>query len=185
MNVFNHLDYKVFFKERVKSMPHGGRGQYKKLAEVLNVNSTVISQIFKGTRELSPDQALVASDFLGLDDLEKKYFLQLVLIGRAASHDLKEYLKKECEEIRVKALKVKERIIKHKEVSEKDKGIFYSNWHYSAIRLITSIPDFQQIDEISEHLNLEKKKELCAISESLKDTPLDPNTLTFLMIQLL
>jgi len=158
MNIFEHLDYKEFFKKRVKSMPHNGRGQYKKLSEALNINSTVVSQIFKGTRDLSPDQALLASDFLGLDGLEKKYFLQLVLKSRAGTHKLKKYLESECEEIKQKALNLKERIIKHKEVNDEIKGVFYSNWSYSAIRLLTSIPDYQDLDSISEHLSLPKVK---------------------------
>jgi len=158
MNIFEYLDYKIFLTQRVKSMPHNGRGQYKKLAAALNVNSTVISQIFKGSRDLSPDQALVTSDFLGLDALEKKYFLQLVLLSRAATHELKKYLERECLEIRQKALKLKERIIKHKEVSEEKKGVFYSNWSYSATRLLTSIPSYQSLDSISEHLGLPKVK---------------------------
>src|SRR5690349_11426142 len=96
MTIFTYSDYKLFIRERVQLMPHRGRGQFRQMALHLDVNSTVISQIFKGSRHLSPEQGLKIAQYLGLADLETRYFLNLIYKERAGTQDLKNhYLREE------------------------------------------------------------------------------------------
>ena len=83
---------KLFLREKIKHFPRGGRGQLKKLSEHLNVNSVVISQIFKGDRELTSEQGFEVSDFLALSSIEHEYFLLLIQYGRSGTHRYKKHL---------------------------------------------------------------------------------------------
>jgi uncharacterized protein (TIGR02147 family) len=156
MSIFNYSNYKVFVRERVHQMPHRGRGQFRQMALHLNVNSTVISQIFKGERQLSPEQGLRISQFLGLSELENKYFLNLILKERAGTQDLKDYYLKEEAKLLTEAKNIKSRIIEHKEISDEHKALFYSNWYYSGLRMLSAIPGNHTIDEMADYFKLNR-----------------------------
>ena len=78
MEIFDTENYKKFVKNRIKSMPNNGRGQYKAISQALGIHTTMVSQIFNGSKDLNPDQAYELCDFLGLVGLEVDYFLALV-----------------------------------------------------------------------------------------------------------
>jgi plasmid maintenance system antidote protein VapI len=99
MDLFNQEDYKLFVRGKVRAMASRGRGQYKKMAESLCVHPTLISQIFKGPRHLTPEQAAEVVAFLGLGEQEAEYFLTLVELNRAGSQRLKALLEKRRERI--------------------------------------------------------------------------------------
>lgn len=154
MSIFNYTEYKQFVRERVKQMPHRGRGQFRLMALELEVNSTVISQIFKGARELSAEQGIRLAHFLGLSELETKYFISLILLSRAGTQELKSYYAQEAQNIKQQAKTIKSRILEHQEITEQHKALFYSNWYYSGIRILSSLPQYNTTDEIAERLHL-------------------------------
>lgn len=156
MSVFNYTDYKAFVRERVHQMPHRGRGQFQLMARCLDVNSTVISQIFKGLRHLNPEQGLKLADFLGLSELETKYFINLILKERAGTQDLKKYFLKEEAKLKAEAQNIKTRIIAHAEITDEHKALFYSNWYYSGIRMLTALPEYNTVDQIAEYFDLSR-----------------------------
>lgn len=53
-----------------------------------------------------------------------------------------------------KATSLTSRIKFERELDEKNQALFYSNWYFSAVRLLTSIPKFQNRDSIAEALGL-------------------------------
>ncbi|MBL7542612.1 MAG: hypothetical protein JNL11_02295 [Bdellovibrionaceae bacterium] len=57
MNLFETLDYKSWVNERIQTLPKGGRGQYKQMSDHMGVNPTIVTQVFNGDRELTPEQA--------------------------------------------------------------------------------------------------------------------------------
>lgn len=72
MEIFDFTDYKKFIVSLLKLGPKKGRGSLKKMAEHLQVNSVVMSQIFKGDRNLNLEQAWELSEYFGFSELEKK-----------------------------------------------------------------------------------------------------------------
>ncbi len=146
--VFKYSNYKLYIKDFILQMPHRGRGLYRKIAELLGINSTAVSQIFNGTRDLTPEQGLKIANFLGLADLEIKYFVNMILKERAGSFELKNYYLKEELKLLQDSQTIKSRI------SENDKARFYSDWSYSAIRMASAIPKFHSVDPILEHFGL-------------------------------
>jgi uncharacterized protein (TIGR02147 family) len=154
MSVFQHTDYKESVLAILDSMPKKGYGQFRKIAQHLNINSVIVSQIFKGDRDLTEEQAFDLADYFGFTDLETKYFLLMVQVQRAGTQRLKQHLKKEMSEIKEKAQDLKNRVSREKILTDEAKSIFYSHWYYSGIRLLTSIPSFDNADSIAEKLKL-------------------------------
>jgi uncharacterized protein (TIGR02147 family) len=154
MSVYDFDEYKPLILGILKKMPQEGYGQFRKMAAHLQVNSVIISQIFKGNRELSPEQALDLSQYFGFSEMETEYFVLLVQKERAANHRLKSHLQTRIAKIREQSKDLKSRLPQDQQLSDEAKAIFYSNWYYSGIRLLSSIPGFQNVDSIAEHFGL-------------------------------
>ena len=138
IKLYDYTDYKDYINDWIQSLSKS-RGKYLELAGELGIHTTLISQIFKGERDLNQEQAYQLTEYLGFNDLEKEYFIDLVNYARAGSYKLEEHLLKKIKKLQSELSNIKSRI-KHKKVlSEEDKALFYSNWFYSAIRLSTSV----------------------------------------------
>lgn len=158
MQIFEFSDYKKYVKKRIESMPKRGRGQFRKLSEHLNVGSTVISQIFSGSRELTPEQAVQVCQYFALAELETRYFVHLVQKERAATVSFKKYLQLEIDKILEEARTIKARIPAFEEISEEAKARYYSDWTYATVRLLTALPGRDNLDAIAEYLQIPREK---------------------------
>lgn len=152
-------DYKAWIKSWIQEQPRSGYGQYRKLAESMGVRPVIVSQIFNGDRDLSPEQAVKVTQFCGFNKSERNFFLILVSKGRAGSRALQQVYEEQENELRNQAKTLKNRI-NHEEMSEELKTTFYSQWYFSAIRLASSIPEMKDLSRLSKELNL--KEELVA-----------------------
>jgi uncharacterized protein (TIGR02147 family) len=88
---------------------------------------------------------------------ETEYFVNLVLYARAGSKSLREHFLKIIKKQQEKSTNVMERGKFDRVLDEKSQAQFYSHWYYSGIRLLTSIPDFQNADRIANFLGLPNK----------------------------
>ncbi len=158
MNLFEFEDYKVWVNARIQSLPKSGRGQYKRIAEHLSVNATIVTQVFNGDRELTPEQAVLLADYFALSKIETRFLLLLVNFSRAGSHLYKKNLKEEILEVREQAREIKNRVQQDQVLTDEAKSILYSNWYYLAIWSLTAIPEFQNLEAIIERLKINKKK---------------------------
>lgn len=158
MEIYKYDDYKKFARERIAAMPSGGRGQFRKIAQRLAMHTSLVSQVFNGDRHLSLEQACEFTDFWGLNPLESEMFLALVQRERAGSRKLKTMLDAQIAEIRTKAQTVTHRVPRRARLSESAQAIFYSNWYYSGLRLLTSIPGLHSVDALAARTGLARKK---------------------------
>jgi uncharacterized protein (TIGR02147 family) len=157
MKVFDYSNYKKYVVDLVASMPKKGRGQYSKIALQLKINTVVVSQIFSGTRDLTLEQAYMLTQFFGMNELEKEYFLNLVQKEKASHHELKKHFEQKLKEIKSKSQDLKE-IIESQELDDEAKFQFYSQWYYSAIRLSTLLPGHNSAEAIAQKLKLPLKR---------------------------
>jgi uncharacterized protein (TIGR02147 family) len=155
MTLYEYTDYKTYVNDWIEAQPSNGHGQLRQMSLYLQINSVVMSQVFRGDRDLTPEQALELVYFFGLTDLERDYFLLLVQKARAGSEKLKKVLQSQLEKIADSALSLKNRI-KHQKFGEEEKALFYSHWYYSAVRLTTSIPHINNVSSLAEYLNLDR-----------------------------
>lgn len=154
MNITDYLEYKPFLKEKIASFPKRGHGISRKLAEHLAVNSVVISQILAGSKHFTPEQALKVADFFFLTEMEKEYLLLLVQKERAGTDDLKKFVLVKIKKLQEESKTMKGRHTSDRELDETQKAQFYSNWYYSGVRLLATIPGKNTPDKIAEHFQL-------------------------------
>lgn len=150
-HLFTHNDYKNVVNLNAE------RGIYAKLAQHLNVHTTLISHIFKGDKHLSLEQAALVADFFGYNDLETEYFMALVQKEKAGNVSYRSYAQKQVEQLKEKSKKLSERIPIKAKLTEQDKAIFYSQWYYSGLRLLASIPTFANEEKIKKYFDLPAK----------------------------
>lgn len=162
--LFEFSDYRLYLKERLNELAETTRGVKSRLAESIQCRPGFISQILSGSMSMSPDQAALTSEFLGHTDEEAEFFLLLIMADRASAPALKSRLKKQILERRSRFLDLKERLKVEQKVSKEDEAIFYSSWHFLAILTLTTIPEFQTKEALSQKLGLGLRQ----VSESLE-----------------
>lgn len=155
--IFEFKDYRTFIHARFKEMPKRGHGQAFKLSQFLGVHSTLISQVLKGTKTFTLEQASQMTDFLGLNELETDYFLLLVQLDRAGNESLRNNLRRQLKAVSERAEKLTNRLKSQKQVSEEMRSTFYSDWTYSAVRLLTDVDNCQSIEGLSQRLGISTK----------------------------
>lgn len=152
--IYDYIDYKKFTLDFLENLPGRGRGQFARFAEVAQTHKATISQVFRGEKHLSSEQAIRIAKFLGLRPAQINYFVLLVDYGRAGSEDLRILYRERIQNERAHHRELAARLPKDRELTGEERAIFYSNWMYSAIRVLSSIPGYQTRDQIARHLNL-------------------------------
>lgn len=158
MKVFNFSDYKKFVLAEIKSRPHGGHGEFRKIAKALNVHSTMVTHVFKASLQLSIEQSLALAEYLGLNGLETEYFLALVHFARAGDERTRAHFKSRLKRLKEKSMSVGARLESKNTLDEGDQAFFYSSWIYAAIRLLSAVPAYQSRDMIAETLELPRAR---------------------------
>lgn len=158
MTIFDFDDYQNFLNERLKSLPKAGRGEKSRMARLLGISSVAMGHIFNGQNSMDLDQAHTLAQDFGMSDVEEEYFFMLVNIERAKGVKLKKHLQGKLEEIRNKAKNLKKRVGKHDEVPNEALSVYYSDWLYGAIRLITTIEELRSLEEIANYLEVTRAR---------------------------
>lgn len=164
MSIFEHDNYRIFLKNRLKNLPKSGRGLKAKLAEYLNINSTLISQIFSGNKDFTIEQAKKVTEFFGFQKLESDYFIHLVQIERAGTEDLKKYFIEKRDLLKKESLKLSKRLNIDKGLTDLERSIFYSSKFFSSVHLYTSLGKGRSLDEIMKRFNLSKIRAMEIVS---------------------
>ncbi len=165
MGIFEFNDYRLFLEQRLRNHQKKSHGVKSMLADFLDVNPTLVSQVLSGEKDLTLEQAKKVTDFLGLHKLEVDYFILLVQIERAGNNDLKSYFKEKKETLKKESLKLAKRLNQDKGLSDLERSIFYSSKVYSAIHLYTSVgPYGKNLDDIMKRFRLSKRRAMEIVS---------------------
>jgi len=168
LSLFEFIDYREFIKKRFQEMPKKGYGQAHKLSVFLGVHTTLVSQILKGIKTFTLEQASEVCSFFGFSELESDYFLLLVQLDRAGSELLRTNLKRQVETSRKKSLELVQRLKPAQKLSEEMRAIFYSDWTYSAVRQLSALEGIHNLDSISDYFGISKKQTKSIIDMLLK-----------------
>jgi uncharacterized protein (TIGR02147 family) len=152
--LYEFKDYRDFLKARLKEMPRSGYGQAIRIAEKLGVHTTLISQVMKGHKSFTLEQAAAVCEFFALDERETRYFLLLVQIDRAGTDALRKLFEDQLRDLREQATDLGNRLQSKRQLTDPEQAIFYSDWIYSAVRQMIAIRGFETIESISESLEL-------------------------------
>ena len=169
---FDFSDCRAFLKAYLKSLPKGGHGEARRIAEYLHVSSTFISQVLSGDRHLTPEHAQALAEYFGLAEIESDYLFYLVQLDRAGSEKLKAYLSTKLRKIKSRSLELADRVKPERRFSTEEKSVFYSSTLYSAIHLYTSTsPQGRTLDDIADRFGISHTKAV-EIIRFLKDAKL-------------
>ena len=155
--IYYFEDYKNYLNERIQSLPKEGRGEFLRISKYLNVHTSLISQVLRGNKEFSPEQAIKVADYFGLSVSEKNYFILLISLSRAGTEDLRSYYLSLIEKMKMEYFSVKERVPKAVRLNDTQMAQYYSDWRFMAVWLSTSLENINTIDDIAEKLNISKK----------------------------
>ncbi len=183
MQIYQQSDYRKFVKEVLAAKPAKGRGELQKLSRHAGIHSSVLSQVFRGQRDLTSEQAVAVAQYLELSEPESQYFLLLTQIARAGTEPLRKLYRKQLEALRLAQTKVSHRARESRALTSAEKAEFYSNWFYSAIRVLSAIPRYRAKEALRKKLGLSPEKFRVALNFLLehhlceeKDGQLFPGT---------
>lgn len=153
MSVFEYEDYKSYLSNYIKKS--GKRGLISEMSRAISCTHSYLSQVLNGNSELTPDQAMAATDFLNLNTDESDYFFLLVLFSRSATQKLKLNLKSKLENIKngqLKTSKVLTKLDNKLNLAQRDR--YYSDANMASVHTLTASSKFQSAELISKRLNL-------------------------------
>jgi uncharacterized protein (TIGR02147 family) len=148
-----------------------------KIAKALRISTTLVSQILKSEKSLSPEHTADLSGHMRLNEAETDYLFLLVELDRAGTDRLRARLRKKIADAQAKSRKLIERVKTDKELSSEAKSVYYSSWLYTGVRNLTAIEEFQTAESLSERLQIKiavvnriieflLKHELCVLDQS-------------------
>lgn len=155
-SIYEFEDYKPYLKHIEQIRSHIQRGFRSRLAEEVGCQNAFVSQVLNTGAHFSLEQALKISKFLRLAEEETKYFLWIVEHARAATRELKAHFKNLLNESREKNLNISTRVRAEVALTSEDQSTYYSQWYFSAIHVLVTIPKFQNLQMIGEALGLSK-----------------------------
>lgn len=135
-------------------MANQGRGQFQSIAQHLSVHTTLISHVFSGDKDLNLEQGFALCDYFGFTELEREYFLALLGRDRAGTAKLKKYFEDKIERFKKQSQNLTHRLVNRSVLKIEDQALFYSEWYFSAVRLLISIEHDQDPSSLSEKLGI-------------------------------
>lgn len=153
-SIYSFSNYKDFLRNWMETRPQKGHGELRRMALHLKIHPTRMSQIFSGSQHLSMEQACALGAYLALGPSEVEFFLLLLQRERAGTQDLRHVLDRQLEKARNRVKKDPGKSVGLETVplEEAEKAIFYSSWLYSAVQLLTHIPESRTPEAIADRL---------------------------------
>lgn len=158
IRVFDFSNYREYLAKRLKERPNKGYGQMSELSRSIGVHTTLVSQILKGHKDLTTDQAILTCEFFGLNHLEAEYFVLLVNHDRAGNPSAKRFYKTKIQKLKDQSQNISERVTADIKLNKEQQAVFYSHWAYSAVRQSVAIPHIHTIEDIAKYLDLSIEK---------------------------
>lgn len=157
IDVFEFKDYKKYTTRKIDSEFKDVRGVKLQLATHIGCQPSYVSQVLNGNPHFTLEQTYALSDFFGHNKLEANYFFLLVQYARSGTQGLQTFFLDQIKEQQTVKFNLKQRFVETEEVPQEAHHKYYSAWYYAAIHVILSIPEFSNLNKISERLHLPLK----------------------------
>lgn len=154
VSVFDFQDYREFIKAWINSHGVEKRGLKSELALVMGVSSSLMSQVLKGDKDLSPEQAAEAAGHFAFSELESDYWFAMIEKDRAGTVKLRQRSERKMRQLHEQAKILSRRIRKDVVLSEEIKAIYYSTWIYSGLRNLSSLPEMKEVNDLAKRLKI-------------------------------
>lgn len=157
-SVYEFDNYRKFLAKKIGEMPNKGYGQLSQLARQISVHTSLISQILKGHKELTTDQAALVTEYFQMNESETEYFVQLVHLQRAGNQASRKIYSMRLQKLKEKTEKISNRVKVTAKLSAEVRAVFYSDWTYTAVRQTVAILHNPDAHSIGSYLGLPPKK---------------------------
>lgn len=155
LSIFDFTSYREYLHAWIQFQGDRSHGIQGKFAAHLGISSSLVSQILKGIKTLTPDQGSDLVDYLGLSEFEADYFHLLLDWDRAGHIRYKEKLRKKISAAQQRAKNLGQRVPRHAELTDEQKAIYYSSWLYTGVRNLTAVPGFSNVEALSQRLGVD------------------------------
>lgn len=149
------MDYRSYLKAMIRSETTK-RGFQGALAKSAGCHASYFSQALSGKVDLTLEQASKIAAFCSLGDLEASYFVNLVLLERSGTQQLRVMTEARLSELREKRFQISGRTLGSEKLTEHH-AFYFSSWVWAAIYSISSIKKGQTFEEIKSRLKLSPK----------------------------
>lgn len=157
MKIFDSKTFWEFLGAYLRALPNRGHGELRKISAASGIHTTTLSQAIKGNRPFSLEQIEKICDYLGLSELETKFALAMHQHERAGTERLRKIFASELESLKEKSTDLSHVLNKEKLLTDSEKAVFYSNWYYTAIAVLSSIEGNRDVAALSSRLHLSKR----------------------------
>ena len=155
-SIFLANDYRKYLKLWVESQIES-RGLLTRISRAIGCQNSYLTRVLADEVHFTPDQAYQLTLFLKLTNAETQFFLKLVDFDRAGTPALRARLKTELDLMRAEQENLAKRYA-GSELNDLEKVMtYYSAWYWSAIHILTDIPEYQNPERIAGRLKLEEK----------------------------
>jgi len=155
--VYEFKGYKAYL-QHISGGKETRRGLKAKFAEVTGCQPTYISQVLNGKAHLSQEQAERLSRYLQHTPDETQYFMLLLHFERAGTTELKNFYRQQIEQINEKRLNVVNRLGAQNTLTDEQKAIFYSSWHYLATLMALTVPHLRTREALADYFQIPLKR---------------------------
>lgn len=153
MSLFHETDYKKVIRDRI-AQNEQSHGYKTLLARAAGCQRSFFSQALHTHVHLTPEHAVGLAKFWNLTEDETEYFLELVNLARAATPALREILERKLREIQRRNEDLATRFRKTRPLEEAQQALYYSSWHWSAIHILLTVPEFRTPRAIAQRLEI-------------------------------
>jgi uncharacterized protein (TIGR02147 family) len=155
--IFDYDSYKPYLKDKLNFLNKKEWGYKQSTANFIGCQASYLSQILSGKPDLTLEQAHKLNSRFLHDKIEAKYFILMVEMGRANTHELKSFFLEQIQEIQANRYDLKKRLKSTEQVSKENMDQYYSSWLYSAIHIALALPHLQDAKAIAQRFNIPEK----------------------------
>ncbi|MCB0411293.1 MAG: TIGR02147 family protein [Bdellovibrionales bacterium] len=158
LSIFEFSNYRNYLEGWIEAQGARAYGLKGKIAEALGISSSLVSQILKGEKSLTQDQASELCDFIGLNELESDYLHLLVELDRTGNLKYRHKLERKMRVLQQQSRQIGKRVPRHHELTDEQKAIYYSSWIYTGVRNLVAVPGCDTVDKLATQLKMDYRR---------------------------
>ncbi len=152
-NILEFNDYRKWIKVNI-SENKARWGLQTKLSQVAGCQPAYLTLVLKNKTHLTIEQLLNICHFWNLSEHEIEYALLLQQLNKAGTETLRKYTHNKLDSLKKNLTDISERLKKTKIHESSTESTYYSSWHWSAIHILLTIPEYQTSFLIAQRLRL-------------------------------
>lgn len=153
INLFRFDSYKDFLRAKVKAEKESW-GLLTKLAKAAGCQRPYLSRVLHGEAHLTAAQAFGLARHWRFSEDETEYFLGLLEAEKAGSRAYRDHWLEKNRRLKEQRENLSRVVHRRAAASDEKDLAYYSAWHWTAIHILVSIPEFQTERAIAERLAL-------------------------------